>query len=100
VRSVGDPSFDRGELGVAALDLFFESADLLLQRLHLRQRLGRRPSADGGQLVSPAAFLLQSRDRLAASPVELSETLQTGCGIALGELAEQVLRMLAQKLAW
>ena len=66
VRDVGDELLDRREHPVGLLGALLELADLFLERLHLRERLGRRLGAHGRELVAPAALLLELRHRVAA----------------------------------
>ena len=100
VRDVGDARLDRRERLAVLLLLLFEEPDLFLEGLHLGERLRRRLSAPGRQLVAAAALLFQARDRLAAKAVELGEPLQARAGEPLGHLFGEPRRVLPQEVAW
>ena len=94
------PFSTRGEHPVRLVGALLEGVDLLLQRLHLGERFGRRLALDSGELVAAPAFLLEPRDGVAALEVEARILLEPRAAEALGHLGEQPLRVLAQELAW
>ena len=99
VGNVGDAALRLGELVLPRLHFRLERPDLVLERLHLVEHGGIRLAADGGDLVAPAALLLELRHALAPLAVERHEGLHSRAAVALGELAEEVLGALSQTLA-
>ena len=85
---------------VRLLLALLELVDLLLERLHLRERLGRGLALDRGQLVAAPALLLERRDGVPALAVERDVRVEPGVAEALRHLREQTLGVFAQVLAW
>ena len=100
VRHVRDALLDGREHSVRLVGTLLEGVDLLLERLHLGERLGRGLPLDRRERVAAAAHVLELRDGVAALAVERDELLEARAGEAFGHLGEQALRVLAQELAW
>ena len=100
VRDVRHAPLHCREETVGLLGALLERVDLLLERLHLHERLGRRLALDGRELVAPPPLLLELRHGFAPLAIEPRVVLEPGARVAFGHLGEKSLRVLAQELAW
>ena len=100
LRRVGNPLLGGRQLFLDALRLRLQIADLVLERLHLGERVRIGPAAHRRQLVAAAALLLETRHRGATPRVQLHEPFEARAGEPLRHLGEQARGVLAQELAW
>ena len=100
VRGVRHAPLHCREETVGLLGALLERVDLLLERLHLHERLGRRLALDGRELVAPPPLLLELRHGFAPLAIEPRVVFEPGARVAFGHLGEKSLRVLAQELAW
>ena len=100
LRRVGNPLLGGRELFLDAFRFRLQIADLVLERLHLGERLRIGLAAHRRQLVAAAALLLEPRDHRSTPRVELHEAFEARAREALRHFGQQAAGVLAEELAW